>query len=125
MKSRFLASSAFIIYILLAFLLNSCIIQDPKPDECKVVEVTVSEIYEGTSYDIVIRDNGTDKFYINRGLENGLTIEGLKKKILNKKVTLHLPEFIVGTSEHIAQLALENDIIYTEFETPETALIKQ
>jgi hypothetical protein len=29
---------------------------------------------------------------------------------------LHLPKFMLGTSEHIAQLAIGDDVIFTEFE---------
>ena len=58
-----------------------------------------------------------DYFYINRGLERGLNLETLNAKVLNKTVTLHLPKLLGGavTSEHIAQLALEDEIIFTEF----------
>lgn len=125
MKRYRLVFPGLIVLLLSVFILKSCVIKDPKPEDCLVKEITVSDIYEGTSYDIVLKDNGTDAYYINRGLENGLTIEGLKATVLNKKVTLHLPKFTIGTSEHIAQLAIGNDLIYTEFNTSETALIKK
>ena len=95
--------------------LFSCIIENPKPEGCVVQEITVTEIKEGSTNDIVFKDAGTDYFYINRGLEKGLNIEELKTKLLNKKVTLHLPKFPIGTSEHIAQLSINNNVIYSEF----------
>jgi hypothetical protein len=85
------------------------------PEECVVHKIIVTEINEGTANDIVIKDTGTDFYYINRGLEKGLSIKELNDKLINKKVTLHLPEFWLGTSEHIAQLELNDTVIYTEF----------
>jgi len=43
-------------------------------------------------------------------------MEGLTEEILNKKVTLHLYKFKFGIeSEHVSQLAVEDKIIFTEF----------
>lgn len=99
----------------LLLLLNSCVVNNPQLEECVVQEITVIEISEGTSNDIVIKDAGTDFYYINRGLENGLIIEDLKTQLLNKKVTLHLPKFWIVKSEYIAQLAINDEVIYSEF----------
>lgn len=104
-----------LLLLTLSLFMNSCIINNPQPEECVIQEITITDITEGASNDIVIKDAGTDFFYINRGLENGLAIDDLKTKLLNKKVTLHLPKYWIGTSEHIAQLAIDNEIIYSEF----------
>ena len=99
-------------------LLKSCIIQNPEPKDCVVVNVKITKISEGSSYDIVFHDDGTDFYYINRGLERGLNLDSLKTKVLNKTVTLHLAKIMGGiTSEHISQMAVGDDIIFTEFET--------
>ncbi len=104
------------IFLLLALLVfNSCIVQNPKPEDCEIIEITVSEIFEGTSNDIVLKDNGTDYFYINSGLERGLSVTDLSKTILNKKVTLHLPKLPIIQSENIAQIAIGEEVIFTEF----------
>ena len=102
--------------IVVLIMLQGCIINNPQLDECEVKKITVIEITEGTSFDIVFKENGTSRYYINRGLEQGLTIEDLREKVLNKKVTLHLPKLFYGTSQHIAQLAVEDDVIFTEFD---------
>jgi len=82
----------------------SCIINNPKPEDCIIQTVTISKITEGTSFDI------------NRGLERGLNLDSLNAKVLNKTVTLHLAKVFGGiTSEHISQLAVGNEIIFTEF----------
>ena len=97
-------------------MLKSCIIQNPKPEDCVVVEVKVTNITEGGVKDIVFHDDGTDFYYINRGLERALNLDSLKTKVLNKTVTLHLAKVLGGmTSEHISQLAIEDEIIFTEF----------
>ena len=70
---------------------------------------------EGSSNDFVFYDDGTDCYYINRGLEEGLNLDSLNAKVLNKSVTLHLLKLPYGTSEHIAQMRFKNDTIFTEF----------
>jgi hypothetical protein len=107
----------FILVLFLSLLfLKSCIISNPQPEECEVVEVTIKKITEGSTYDIVFHDTGTDYYYINRGLEQGLNLDSLNAKVLNKTVTLHLPKMLFGTSEHIAQMTLGDEIIFTEFD---------
>lgn len=104
--------------VLLAILtLASCEISNPKPEDCKLKVVTINSIKEGSSYDIIFFSNSGDRFYINRGLEQGLNLDSLKAKVLNKTVTLHLAKVLGGmaTSEHISQLAVKDDILFTEF----------
>lgn len=98
-------------------LFNSCIIKNVKPEQCVIQNKKIINIKLGTSNDIVFSDNQGDHYYINRGLERGLNLESLNTKILNKTVTLHLAKILGGAaiSEHIAQLSVENDIIFTEF----------
>jgi len=105
---------AFFLSIFLMF--KSCVINNPQPEECKIVDVTIKKITEGSSYDIVFHDDGTDYYYINRGLQQGLNLDSLNAKVLNKTVTLHLPKMLFGTSEHIAQMAFGDEIIFTEFD---------
>ncbi|WP_299127904.1 hypothetical protein [uncultured Winogradskyella sp.] len=113
-----------IIYTVLGFALvigcvlalKSCIIQNVQPEDCTIIDVRITKITEGTSFDIIFHDDGTDFYYINRGLEQGLNLEALKRKVLNKTVTLHLANIMGGiTSEHISQMALDDEIIFTEF----------
>ena len=114
MKS--LKISHVVILLLALSSLQSCVINNATPEDCVVKEVTIAKITEGSSYDIKLYDGKSDYYYINRGLETGLTMEGLTKAILNKKVTLHLYKFKFGIeSEHVSQLAVEDKIIFTEF----------
>ena len=105
---------ALVLFLFLVF--KSCVINNPQPEECEIVNVTIKRITVGSSNDIMFYDNGTDFYYINRGLERGLNLETLNAKVLNKTVTLHLPKMLFGTSEHIARLAIGDDIIFTEFD---------
>ncbi|AUP79886.1 hypothetical protein C1H87_14705 [Flavivirga eckloniae] len=97
--------------------LLASVIDNPKADTSTIKTKTITRIAEGSSYDIVFNDAQGDRYYINRGLERGLNLDSLNTKILNKKVTLHLAKVLGGfvTSEHISQMTIENDIIYTEF----------
>lgn len=96
-------------------LVKSCIISDTRPQDCEVIKVSIKSIREDSSYDIVFTDFQNDRYYINRGLERGLNLDSLNNKVLNKTVTLHLAKLPLGTSEHISQLALDKEIIFTEF----------
>jgi len=97
-------------------MLQSCIIQNSKQENCEQIEIIIREINEGGIKDIVFSNADGGVFYINRGLERGLTLQGMKNKVLNKKVTLHLAKIITGTSSnHIAQISLGEEVIYTEF----------
>ena len=104
-----------LIFCVITLAFQSCIISNTQPEDCIIETVKIVKITEGPSYDIVFHDDGTDYYYINRGLEQGLNLDSLNAKVLNKSVTLHLPKLFFGTSEHIAQLAIEDEIIYTEF----------
>ena len=102
----------------MSFLLTftSCIIQNTKTEDCNIETVKVIKITEGTSYDIVFKDDGNDSYYINKGLGQGLNLDSLNAKVLNKTVTLHLAKVLGGiTSGHISQLETEDEIIFTEF----------
>ncbi|MBT8272590.1 MAG: hypothetical protein KJO77_02210 [Bacteroidia bacterium] len=100
------------------FFFSGCLIKNTKPEDCTIVETEISSISEGTSYDINFRNASGDYYYINRGLEQGLILEDIKTKVLNKTVTLHLAKVLGGkvTSQHIAQMAIGDTIIFTEFE---------
>ncbi|WP_439150952.1 hypothetical protein [Winogradskyella sp.] len=102
--------------VLLVFLFfKACVIYHPKPSECETVTVKIAELREGPTYDIQFKAANGQTFYINRGIESGLNLDSLNAKVLNKTVTLHLPKMIYGPSKHIAQLALKDEVIYTEF----------
>ncbi|WP_452224911.1 hypothetical protein [Lacinutrix chionoecetis] len=97
---------------------------EPEAGACKIQTEKIIKISEGISKDIVLKDANGDKYYINRGLQRGLNLESLRSKVLNKTVTLHLPKLLGGriSSENIAQIAVGNNIIFTEFRPGGVAL---
>ena len=105
-----------ILSFLISFVLVSCIIQNPKKEDCEVKQITVTRIYEGGVKDIVFAEKDGSFYYINRGLEQGFTLEGFEKKVLHKEVTIHLASTIMGSStNHISQIAIGDNILFTEF----------
>jgi len=100
----------------LLLMISSNAIENPIAEECHIQTEKNIKITEGTSQDIVFSDTHGDHYYINRGLERGLNLDSLNAKVLNKTVTLYLPKLWFGTSEHIAQLAIDGEIIFTEFD---------
>ena len=56
-------------------------------------------------------ENDSHYYYI----PHDVNLAELSSKVLNKTVTLHLPKLWVGTSEHIAQLEVDHQVLFTEF----------
>ncbi|NNE31613.1 MAG: hypothetical protein HKN40_04515 [Winogradskyella sp.] len=96
---------------------KSCVIYKPEPEDCKKITTTITALREGPTFDIGFSGKQGERYYINRGIESGLILDSLKSKVLNKTVTLHIVELAFGSTRHIAQLALDDEIIYTEFDT--------
>ena len=78
-------------FLALFFMLKSCIIQNPKPEDCEIKETTVSGISEGGTLDIVFHETDGYFYYINRGPERWLTPEGVEQIVLKKKLPCALP----------------------------------
>jgi len=100
---------------ILLLMISNSVIKNPVAKKCYVQTERIIKIAEVTSSDIVFSDTHGDHYYINRGLERGLNLDSLNAKVLNKTVTLHLPKLWFGTSEHIAQLTVDNEVIFSEF----------
>ncbi len=98
------------------FVLQSCIINNAKQQECIVKQIVVTEIYHSNAADIFFKEANGDFYYINRGMERDLKIKQLEGKVMGKKITLHLYTFWFGyQSNHISQLGLDDEILFTEF----------
>lgn len=96
--------------------LIGCVDQSPSPAECKKITMVVTEVYEGGVKDVAFKDKDGKMAYINRALERGYTLEGLRDKTLHKEITVYLANTITGGStNHIAQLEVDNDTLFTEF----------
>ena len=98
------------------FVLQSCIINNAQQQECIVKQIVVTEIYQSNAADIFFKEANGDFYYINRGMERDLKIKQLEGKVMGKKITLHLYTFWFGyQSNHISQLGLDDEILFTEF----------
>src|SRR5690606_25066073 len=66
----------------------------PAEKDCLVVTGVVEQITEGGVKDIVfkLKDNN-NLYYINRGLENGFTLEGITKELKGKEVIIKYPDY--------------------------------
>jgi len=73
------------------FLLQSCIINNAKKQEC-----IVKQIYATDAADIFFKEANGDFYYINSGTERNLDLKQLERKVMDKKITLHLYKFWFG-----------------------------
>lgn len=78
--------------------------------------------FEGGVKDVVfVLDGHKENYYINRGLEQGLTIDDLKQQLKGKEVTIKYPNYwsILDPSKsirHIAKVEFEGKTIFSEVE---------
>lgn len=115
-------SISFVLFVVFMWVMIQTFkpIRNVQPNE--VIEITgkVTEIKDGGGFDIAITlENDNHYYYINRGLEQGLTIEELQKEILNKKVTLYpIHRWTIFTRDkimgHISKLMIEDRVIFNE-----------
>lgn len=90
-------------------------------EERAIVEKgVVTQLYGTAGNDIVlVLKNTKRRFYINRGLENGLKIDTLTKKLMGKEITLKYPKYWTPLDwnhevKHISKLAFENEVLFNE-----------
>ena len=115
-----------VLLVFLAFILMVLLIFRPvnirERADSLVQTGTVQDIFEGGDKDIVFKlYETTTLFYINRGLEQGFTIEGLKHRLLDKDVTIRYPDhwtpFDPGRSSmHLSELEYNNEILFSEYD---------
>jgi hypothetical protein len=78
------------------FLLQSCIINNAKKQECIVKQIVVAHIYAKDTSDIFFKEASRGFYYINRGTERNLELKQLECEVMSKKITLHLYKFWFG-----------------------------
>ena len=114
------------ILFFLSFLVFAVLILRPVPspseEECLVVEGMVGAVYESGVKDISIalKDHSTS-FYINRGLENGLTLDSFTQKIIHQKVTIKYPDYWTpldadNSIKHVSKIYLDKEVVYSEID---------
>lgn len=89
------------------------------PEDFDIITAKIIKIAQVNSCDIIFYDDYAAGYYMNNSLGNELNLDTLNVKVLNKTVTLHLEKLFIGTSNVIAQLAIDDKIIFTEFSSNE------
>ncbi len=106
----FAALSFFGFFILIYFLKV-----DTSQENSVAVTGVVTSIIEGPSYDIVFKLEGDDtRYYINRGVEQGLYIEDLQDELLGAEVELWVAQHPISNPRHITHLSHGN-IAFSEW----------
>ncbi len=91
------------------------------PQNCGRITGQVVQIREGGTKDIVFKlRNDDDTYYINRGLERGLTLEAMKQ-VEGKTIVLYFVEHwtpfdAMHQVRHIAKVEVGDRIVYNEME---------
>lgn len=81
----------------------------------------VSDIYEGGENDVVfILDGIKRRFYINRGLENGLDLATLRADLIGEYITVKYPKYWTPLDwndriKHISKVEHKDKVIFNEF----------
>lgn len=89
-------------------------------EDALVVEGVVKSIYEGGENDVVfVLENHDTRYYINRGLENGLVLDQLKERLTGKMVTIKYPRYWTPLDwnnevKHLSKLQLADEVIFNE-----------
>lgn len=107
-------SSLLLFFVL--FCLLACVVPPATNGNSASVKGKIIDVVAGSSFDVVLKLEGDDRmYYINRGLENGLTIEGLRKDLLQKEVLLKYADMAIDLGTyHIYEVQGEEGILYTE-----------
>ncbi len=88
--------------------------------EAKVEKGVVSTVFEGTDKDIYIQlKNNSTLYYINRGMEKGLSITELRRKLLDKEVVLKYPRHWTPLDwnqkvKHLSKVEVNGAVIFNE-----------
>ena len=91
-----------------------------KESEFDIVEGVVVNVFESGAKDVSILLEGDDrKFYINRGLENGLELNSLTRKLMGNKVVMKYPSYWTplnpfNSVRHISKLSLGEEVLFDE-----------
>lgn len=95
-------------------------VRNVQPEDVMKIEGVVTDLKEGPGLDIVITlQNDDHYYYINRGLQDSLSLEKLQETILQKKVTLYgIKRWTIFTRDknmgHISKLMIDEDVLYNE-----------
>ena len=108
----------------LSILIISVLIFRPVPivTENKTISENgiVTEIYSNKGNDIIfVLENTNRRFYINRGLENGLELNILKEKLIGNPIVVKYPKYWTpldwnNSIRHLSKVEFNNEIVFNE-----------
>ena len=114
----------FLIMSFSIFLIIAILIFRPVPivSESKAIAENgiVSEIYSNKGNDIIFVMEGKERrFYINRGLENGLELDNLKEKLIGNSVVVKYPKYWTpldwnNNIRHISKVEFNGEVLFNE-----------
>lgn len=89
------------------------------PEDRAILETgIVSDIYEGGENDVVfLLENKKRRYYINRGLENGLELTDLQERLIGREITLKYPDYWTPLDwndeiKHLSKVEIEGKVIF-------------
>ena len=80
----------------------------------------VSSIYSNEGNDIIFTiENTQRRFYINRGLENGLELNNLKQRLIGNEIVLKYPKYWTpldwnNTVRHVSKVQFKDEVLFNE-----------
>ncbi|SDJ99016.1 hypothetical protein SAMN05421823_101597 [Catalinimonas alkaloidigena] len=119
-KTLLLSSLAFLLVLTLGMALRP--VPHVPEAHCRVVEGRVRDVRTAGEHDVVLALEGTAQcFYINRGLETGLTLEEWQTRLLNREVEIKYPSYWTpldptNALRHVAQLRTADEVIFSEWQ---------
>lgn len=114
----------FLITFSIIFFLIAILIFRPVPivaEHKAITETgTVSGIFSNPGNDVIfVMEDNQRRFYINRGLENGLVLEDLKDRLIGNSVVVKYPKYWTpldwhNSTRHISKLEFNGEVLFNE-----------
>ncbi len=89
-------------------------------DEAIAETGIVSTIFEGGENDVIFKLSNSERlFYINRGLEQNLSLEDLRYELIGKEVVFKYPDYWTPLDwnkrvRHLSKVEVGEEVIYSE-----------
>lgn len=118
-----IAKIVLISFSLLIFIIAVLIFRPvPIVSENKAISESgiVKEIYSNKGNDVIfVIENNERRFYINRGLENGLELNNLKEKLIGNEIVVKYPNYWTpldwnNSVRHISKVEFNDEIVFNE-----------
>jgi hypothetical protein len=117
--TRWIFSGALILFVGF-FILAMRPVPIPAEEDCLTINGTVVLVSESGEKDVQIKLKDVDQiFYINRGLEHGLTLTQLNNDLLYNNVTIKYPEYWTpldpsNSIRHVSKIEVDGTTIFSE-----------